>query len=401
MQVKSSAGLPLRVHNAERARTRFGGRFDALVAALGRSDVAADRAIDELHRAGEGGGTGAVNALVGRAIAGERGPAIPVALRSLVEESGRVPGWVDRARIARASALFRRAGPLGGLVLAFRSLVGGYVAPAGNKPLVLSGRLREQAPRRLAETSRFVTAVTSVEGLRPGGEGLAITIHVRLMHAQIRRLLLRDERWDHRRWGLPINQHDMLATILLFSSVFIEGLRIMGMPVSAAEGEDYLHLWRYVGVIIGVEPELLPRSFAEAVADAELIQETSGAPDDDSRALAHALFAIPREAATTPLEHHLATARIAVMQALCRRLLGDRLADGLDIAATPLDRIVPLTAPMIWGVHGLRRLSPWLEGQAQRLSAAYWEMSSTAGLGGRRATYPLPEELRTTPPPRR
>ncbi len=394
MQVQSSSGIPARVHNADRAQARFGGRFDALVAALGRSDVAADRAIEALHQEGEGRGSGEINALVGRAIAGEAGPAIPGALRTLVEECARVPGWVDGARIARASALFRRAGPLGGLVLAFRSLVGGYIAPAGNKPLIFSGRLREQAPRRLAETSRFVTAVTSVGGLRPGGEGLRITLHVRLMHAQVRWLLVRDARWDGERWGLPINQHDMLATILLFSSVFIDGLRVMGMPIRESEGEDYLHLWRYVGAIIGVEPELMPRTFAEAQADAELIQETSGEPDEDSRALANALFAIPRDAARSRIEHHLASARIAVMQALCRRLLGDRLADGLDIAATPLDRLMPLTAPMIRGVHSLRRLSPWLEGQAQRLSDAYWEMSSTAGLGGRRATYPLPQELR-------
>ena len=35
MQVTASTALPLRVHNADRARARFGARFDTLVAALG------------------------------------------------------------------------------------------------------------------------------------------------------------------------------------------------------------------------------------------------------------------------------------------------------------------------------------------------------------------------------
>ncbi len=396
MHVQTSLALPPRVHNAEEARARFGARFDALVAALEGSDGAADAVIAELHAGDASRDRAERNALIGRAIAGDRSSAIPASLRALVEETSAVPAWVDRGRIARASALFRRAGPLGGLVLAFRSLIGGYVAPAGNKPLVFSGRLREQAPRRLAETSRFVTAVTSEDGLKPGGEGLAITLRVRLMHAQVRRLLLRDERWDLERWDLPINQHDMLATILLFSSVFIDGLRVLGMPVSQRESEDYVHLWRYVGVIIGVDPKLLPRSFAAASADVELLRVTCGAPDEDSRELTRALFEIPRAAAKTPLERRLAGLRVTVMHALCRRLLGDEIADGLGLAATPLDRVLPLTSPMVRGVHGLRRLSPRLDGLAQRLSAAYWEHSSTAGLGGRPATYPLPQGLRST-----
>ena len=60
---------------------------------------------------------------------------------------------------------------LGGLVLSLRSLMGGYTAPVGNKPLAFSGRLRERAPRRVAETARFVTAVCAPAGMRRGAPG--------------------------------------------------------------------------------------------------------------------------------------------------------------------------------------------------------------------------------------
>ena len=77
-------------------------------------------------------------------------------------------------------------------------------APAGNKPLVFSGRLREQAPRRVAETAKFVTAVCAPEGMRPGADGWLITLHVRLMHALVNQRFSEGDRWDTGHWGAPI-----------------------------------------------------------------------------------------------------------------------------------------------------------------------------------------------------
>ncbi|MBV9945442.1 MAG: DUF2236 domain-containing protein, partial [Myxococcales bacterium] len=75
-----------------------------------------------------------------------------------------------------------RAGPLGGLVLAFKSLVLAYASPAGNKPLAWSGRLTEDAPRRLRETARFVRETIQPGNLRPGTAGWRDTLKVRILH---------------------------------------------------------------------------------------------------------------------------------------------------------------------------------------------------------------------------
>src|SRR5690349_17142302 len=165
-----------------------------------------------------------------------------------------------------------------------------YTATAGNERLACSGGLREQAPRRVAETARFVTAVCAPNGMRPGAEGWRITLHVRLMHAQVRRLLWASGRWDRERWAEPINQHDMLATMLLFSEVYIEGLRVFGFSISDEEAEDWIHLWRLVAWVMGTEEALLPGNYAEATVLRELIQHTQGPPDTDSRELAAALL---------------------------------------------------------------------------------------------------------------
>src|SRR5690606_8144109 len=88
----------------------------------------------------------------------------------------------------------------------------------------------------------------------------------------------------------PINQHDMVAATLLFSSAFVEGLRILGFVVTAEEAEAYLQLWRYNGYVMGVESELLPSSAREAQRLSSCIDITQGPPDEDSYTLIRALL---------------------------------------------------------------------------------------------------------------
>jgi hypothetical protein len=214
------------VHRAQWALDRFGELATRTLAALERTDTLADHLVEWLATQPQ---RFDLMAAWQAARAGER---LPDPVAALFDSIDAVPAWVDWRRIDRARRPFERTGVFGGLVLSLRSLMGGYTAPAGNKPLAFSGRLREQAPRRVAETARFVTAVCAPGGMQPGAEGWRITLHVRLMHAQVRRLLWASGRWDHARWAEPINQHDMLATMLLFSEVYIEGLRRFGFSIA-------------------------------------------------------------------------------------------------------------------------------------------------------------------------
>ncbi len=60
--------------------------------------------------------------------------------------------------------------------------------------------------------------------MRRLGEASEITVKVRVMHAQVRRLIRASGRWQTALWGEPINQHAMVATALLFSVAVIDGL---------------------------------------------------------------------------------------------------------------------------------------------------------------------------------
>lgn len=381
---------PLRVHHPLEARARYGDRYDALIDAIGRVDPLADAVVDALADAPRGG----VHP-VDRAFDDPRDPSLPGPLRELIATTRTPPPWLEWDRVAAAGRLFAASGLLGGLTLALRSLLAGYLAPAGNKPLAISGRLRQQAPRRLAETGRFVTAVCAPDGLRPGAEGVRITLKVRLMHAQVRRLLLRSDRWDLARWSLPINQHDMLATILLFSVVFTDGLRRLGLGLDDDDGDTYLHLWRYVGVLIGVEPELLPWSEAQARRDTELIALTQGPPDEDSRALVDALLEYIVE--TSPALVGDRRRRKATASSLARRLLGDPAADQLGLGRSPLDLALPLLAHAVRGLDRAAHRLPPLAAARLHLGKRYWHDAVETALGGRPATFGLPGGLAHRP----
>ncbi len=386
----SADSCPSRVQRRDEARRRFGDLLDRLVPFLFRTDPRADEVV----------------ATLADATAEERRAAISNAVRmpfedhgaawsALLEDAVAVPMWVDWAAIDRAGHLFRRAGVVGGLVLGLRSLVFGYAAPAGNKPLALSGRLEASGAHRLAETGKFTSAVCAPDGMRVGASGWASTLRVRLMHAQVRRLISVSARYDHEAWGQPINQHDMLSTILLFSTVFTEGLEMMGLSVTAQEKEDYIQLWRYVAHVIGVEHELIPTSDAEARRYAELIECTQGSPDADSKALTHALLNGPIRAMSKRDDRSLAIARAQrdLAEGLCRGFVGDSIADDLGLSKTPWRWTIPLLRPSIRSVEAVRERSGLLTTVAEYLGTSYWDHAVESGLRGGVAQFDLPTRL--------
>jgi hypothetical protein len=385
--VTQGLGLPERFVRREEARAEFGDRAERLGGYLWRSDPVADIAVEGIAECKEPS-----HSLIGRALKREE-KGIPVALISLVQEASEVPPWVDWDRIERAGRFFLRAGVLGGMVLGARSLVLSYASPGGNKPLVFSGRLREAAGPRLHETARFVSSVVRPGTMRPGGEGWQITLRVRLMHAQVRRMLRAAPAWQDQRWGVPINQHDMLAASLVFSVVVIDGVRLLGLAVDRDEADDFLHLWRWVSQVIGVDPALLPTTEAEAKRLGALIALTQGPPDDDSRALTRALLESGLSH-PNPAERERARRVKGLGEALCRHLVGPALADQLEIARTKERFVLPAAIRTVRALEVARRHSGTLENALVRAGERYWDQVLQKGLIYATVDFKLPEHLR-------
>ncbi|TWH03187.1 uncharacterized protein DUF2236 [Nocardioides sp. J9] len=181
----------------------------------------------------------------------------PPALAAFFAEVQAEPAWLDRDLVEEGARVFRRLGQNAQDVLLQLSLVGGYRFGGPTDLLVATGGLTGgQTLRRLGETQKWGSSLTDPGALLPvTGEGWRLTVHVRLMHALVNHAF--EGRWDTDAWGLPINQADQASTLGLFDGVLLIGARALGVPFSRRESRALMHLWKYVGWLMGVDEDFL------------------------------------------------------------------------------------------------------------------------------------------------
>ena len=96
---------------------------------------------------------------------------------------------------------------------------------------------------------------------------------------------------------MPINQADMLGTLLEFSLLMMDGAQRLGFLVTPTERKAILGLWRYCGYLTGVDPWLLDHLATEEKTRriAELIRMVQPGPDEDSLLLTRQLLKVPKQ----------------------------------------------------------------------------------------------------------
>jgi hypothetical protein len=216
-------------------------------------------------------------------------PEAPEALRAFVEHLEDRPSWVDDDLLDRGGAAARRIGKDGFDILAFGSLLGGYRSGGALQPLVRTGRF-EDTLNRVGETGQWWLACTAPGGMAREGEGWRLSVHVRVMHAFVNYQLERDPDWDRDLRGVPINAYDRAGTIGSFSTSYLLQARALGVRIPPADAAAIMHLWSYVGWLMGVEERWLPRS--ERIGRRVLANVIAGfsAPEESSRQLGSGLI---------------------------------------------------------------------------------------------------------------
>lgn len=292
-------------------------------------------------------------------------PQAPECLVRWLEPLRTPPAWLDRDALQLACHTAWRVGPAGGTILTAMALMGGYRSAAAVKPLAMTGALDRMVVRRIAETSRFTLDVIQSETMSRFSAGLKSACRVRLMHAKVRRSLARNPRWDERAWGVPINQTDMAATQLEFSAVYLSGLIALGYRFTKNERDAIMHLWRYVGVVMGADDDLLAHDYPTGLRHMFIHGLTNPHADEDSRALAKALHELPARVARTRPERALAWAIMRYRNAVSRFTLGHEAIDDIGLPPEPLTPLVPLLSAGRFGLETLRRHVPALHRRAR------------------------------------
>lgn len=231
---------------------RVGGLDEELMARLGRGFMEYD---EPGVRLAEAIRTRAVTRKqLADALAG--GVAEHPALAALVRDMSTVPDWVDWDLVEEGAAVSRRLGQNAADVLLQLSLIGGYRFGGPTDLLAATGALTgDGTKRRLAETQAWTVAVAQPGAMRPGGDGWKQTVQVRLMHAMVNATFA--DRWDAARWGRPISQTDLASTLALFDATLLLGARGLGARITRREAAALLHLWKWIGHLLGVDPDLL------------------------------------------------------------------------------------------------------------------------------------------------
>lgn len=214
----------------------------------------------------------------------------PAPLREFFELVEARPAWLDDDLLARGADACRRLGVDGLRVLGLGSLLGGYRTAAALEPLVRTGRLLGPGTeRRVAETTSWWLAVTTPGGLARDGDGWRLTVQVRLLHALVNDQLERAPDWEWELRGVPINQYDQASTLGVFSTSFLLHARLFGHRISRRDSRAIMHLWSYVGWLMGVDEEWLPHT--ERIGRRLLYRFLAGdpPPDKNSRDLARAM----------------------------------------------------------------------------------------------------------------
>lgn len=196
------------------------------------------------------------------------------------------PTWLSDEKLTHAIEFTHRLGDTHGFVLRDLALMLGYLYPGLNQPLIMTGALSKPGNLRLAETTKWWLDVTEPRGLERFSKGFTSTIYVRFIHAMIRLQLQKMGKWNSKIWGIPINQFDMALTNTAFSHVVLLGIRTLGIFPTQQDTDSFLHLWHYLGWLMGVDETWLGETESHGWRLLYWLKYTHPQADESSIALA-------------------------------------------------------------------------------------------------------------------
>ena len=268
----------------------------------------------------------------------------PPLVRSFFQGLERPPAWVDPDSFTPGIRMFHRnsnlvlAGMLAGV------LVEGFSTNI-SKSFFITGRLRDQGVRRLQQNNRHMIELFFPGGLDRDGDGWKLSVRIRFVHAQVRRLLAESEDWDEEAWGVPLSAAHVGFALTAFSARLITHMRRLGASSTREERASFMQVWRYSGHLMGIPESILYQSEAEARRLFRIGLLCEPVPGMESTALANSLVnSAPLVAGVTAPEERGALA--TYVYHVSRALIGNEMANQLHYPPKP--RFVTSLGVLAW-----------------------------------------------------
>jgi len=274
--------------------------------------------------------------------------AAPESFRAFLADAESSLALMHPAAIDQACEPYTWIGPLWlSVSLGSGALVHTYCDPDIAAVLMRTGNLTAQTvQRRLQETQFWSIGVIKPAGLRVGGAGYVHTLQVRLLHARVRATLLQQGMRGAPvtdRPGVPIDQMQMLRTLLDFTVVSLIALEKIGLGFTHEQQGRLYEVWRLVGHLLGIDAILLAQITGHEAAKhwLQVVDARLGPPDENSRQLTQAMITAMGHR-TAPILGLPLDVSTLLMTSFCRLFHGEQLSDQLGLSPNWTASLLPV-----------------------------------------------------------
>ncbi|MCW2600551.1 MAG: hypothetical protein JWM02_2380 [Frankiales bacterium] len=296
----------------------------------------------------------------------------PESVVAFLSDTERLPDYADDDLLDHGSApFFTMPPPVHLISLSAGALIRVYESPSIAAVLATTERLVDGADRRIRETGTWVATAMLPGSLRVGQPGYVATLQVRMLHANMRRLV-RNRGFDEAAYGTPINQVDLARTWMDFTVTSLQAEESMGFGLTTSETASLYRCWWLLGHLLGIDARLIEgiSTHEQARRVDELLQAVTGPLIAESALLAAATL----ESITGELRDALnlpESIGSKALSALARRFHGDAIADELGIASSgAVDAVISRAISVIRSrrLKGRQNTGQWQRNQEKYLA---------------------------------
>lgn len=188
----------------------------------------------------------------------------PQALRDFFKDiTESDPDWLDLDAFGPGIRAFQRnsipvlsAFVTGVLIDGFATLI--------STSFVQTGRIFDNGVWRLKQNNRHQMEIFFPGGLHRQGDGWKLSVRIRFVHGQVRRLLAQTPEWDHDGMGVPISAAHLGYAVACFSGRTVKHSMALGAQYTPEERVGFHDVWRYAGYLMGIPESILYANEDEA-----------------------------------------------------------------------------------------------------------------------------------------
>lgn len=224
------------------------------------------------------------------------------AFQESVAEMAEMPMWVDWSLLDDGCRFFVQTWPFVFFNFSW-ALLGGFGAESASAVLLKSRYwaakgVEGQADTwmRLRETACWLYDVAAHGGssFSSGGISWKACLLVRYLHCRTRATIQATGSWDTDKYGEPINQCQIIGTLLGSSALLLQGMEeLLGCSLPNRQKEGFIHLWRVIGFLFGIDDEINPNL---SLSHARIVMES---------VFSHGIPTLPDPNLTAVLTRHI------------------------------------------------------------------------------------------------